>query len=112
MNIKIGDYKIETDSLQFVVKSKRIIQESRLTKAENVGNEIWSAIAYCTSFESALRFIPQEALRDNDDIVVIKEKLDQIQADIKAIKTLPIITVKEESRIDIEELVEEGIENE
>lgn len=98
--------------MQFIVKSKRIIQEGRLTKAENVGNEIWVAVAYPTTFESALKFIPQECLRDNSGISVIKEKLEQIQADIKAIKELPIIECKEKSKIDIEELAEEGLENE
>lgn len=111
MNITIGDYKIESDSMQFVVKKKRIVEESKRTKAENIGDERWIPIAYAVKFEQALLFVPQEALRDNDDIVVIKEKLDQIQADIKAIKTLPIIAVKEESKIDIEEVGEE-LENE
>ena len=36
MNIKIGDYKIETDSLQFIVKSRRVIEESKIDIEELV----------------------------------------------------------------------------
>lgn len=85
MKINIGDYQITTDERQFVVSKKSIVQESRLTKAENVGKEVWRDIAYCTNLNSALKFLPQQAIRDNDDILVIKEKLEQIESDIKTI---------------------------
>lgn len=91
MKINIGDYLIETDERQFIVKSKKVTEESRLTKEENIGKETWKAVAYCTAFSYALKFVPQRALKDNDDISVIKEKLEQIQADIKAIEELPVI---------------------
>ena len=40
MKINIGDYKIETDERQFIVKAKTIVKESKMTKAENVGKEV------------------------------------------------------------------------
>lgn len=85
MKIKIGDYQITTDERQFVVSKKSIIQEGKFTKAENVGKEIWRDIAYCTNLNSALKFLPQQAIRDNDDILVINEKLKQIESDIKSL---------------------------
>src|SRR5471030_1305365 len=106
MNMTIGDYKIETDNIQFIVKSKKITEEGRMTKEENVGKETWKAIAYPTTFDSALKFIPQQVIRDNNDISVIKDKLEQISADIKAVRELPIIVAKieKDNGIDIEEI--------
>jgi hypothetical protein len=106
MKINIGEYTIESDSLQFIVKEKGIVQESRLTKAENVGKEKEKVVAYCTRFEDALKFIPQQVLKTNDDIVIILEKLNQIQGDIKAITKYPVIEVKAEKE------EKENIENE
>jgi hypothetical protein len=96
MKISIGEYLITTDERQFIVSKKSIVQESRLTKAENVGNEIIKTVAYCTKFEDTLRFIPQHVLKTNDDIVIIKDKLNQIHEDIKAITEYPIIVAKAE----------------
>ena len=96
MKINIGDYSIASDNLQFIVSKKSIIQESRLTKAENVGNETIKPIAYCTKFDEALKFVPQDVLRSNDDINIIMDKLNQIHEDIKQIKEYPVIVVKSE----------------
>jgi hypothetical protein len=103
MEIKVGDYKVRTDSLQFIVEGRTIIQEGRLTKAENVGKERWQPVAYCTKLEDALKFIPQKVFRDNEDINIIKGKLEQIQADIKAIKEIPQIENKDTVTITKEE---------
>jgi len=101
MNIKIGDYQITSDSMQFIVNKISIVQESRLTKAENVGNETSKVIAYCGKFAEALRFIPQDILKTNEDILIIEEKLDQIRADIKALEAYPVIFIKEEPKVKI-----------
>lgn len=82
MDIKIGDYQIVSDERQFVVKVSRKVTDN---ESENYGKDYMQNVAYCTSFDSALRFIPQQVLRSNNDITVIKEKLNQIQADIKAL---------------------------
>jgi hypothetical protein len=104
MKINIGRYTIESDNLQFIVKEKGIVQESRLTKAENVGKEKEKVVAYCTKFEDALKFIPQQVLKTNDDVVIIMDMLRRIQADIKAITEYPVIVVKadKEEKEDVE----------
>jgi len=107
MKIIIEDYKIESDSQQFVVKSKRIIQNSE--KEGLNGEEAWTPKAYCVKFDEALRWIPQETLRTNDDIVVIKDKLDRIQADIKAITLMPVIFVKADNEITIKKDIYESL---
>lgn len=97
MKINIGDYLIETDERQFIVKAKKVVEESRLTKQENIGKEYYQPIAYCTSLNSALKFIPQQVLRSNDDITIIMDKLKQIEVDIN---TLP-----QPIKIEVEKIV-------
>lgn len=106
MKINIGEYTIESDNLQFIVKEKGIVQESKFTKAENVGKEKEKVVAYCTKFEDALKFIPQQVLKTNDDISVVMNMLRQIKADIKAITEYPVIVVKAEKE------EKENVENE
>lgn len=89
MKINIGDYLIESDSMQFIVKEKKIVQEG-----ENKGKEYWVNAAYCCKFDEALRFIPNEVLKSNDDINIITSKLNQIHEGIKAITYMPTIEIK------------------
>ncbi|MCE5221884.1 MAG: hypothetical protein LLF98_11655 [Clostridium sp.] len=103
MNIKIGEYQITSDSMQFIVNKIGIVQESRLTKAENVGKETSRVIAYCGKFDEALRFIPNDVLKSNDDINIIIDKLSEIKADIKQIKEYPVIESKDGVNISKEE---------
>lgn len=91
MNIKIGDYQIESDSLQFIVKERRIAQEGK-----NKGEEYWTNPKYIVDFKDVLRYIPQQVLRANDDISIIMDKLSQIQADIQALERKPVIYIKNE----------------
>lgn len=90
MKVIIGDYLIETDERQFIVKSKKVIEDGKLTKKENIGKERLQPIAYCTTIDSALKFVPQQVLKTSDDILVIIEKLEQIDRDIKALNKLSI----------------------
>lgn len=98
MKINIGEYLIESDSMQFIVKEKKIVQDG-----VNRGNAYYIAIAYCCKFDEVLRFIPNEVLRTNDDISTIIDKLNQIQADIRAIKEIPQINDKDTIAITKEE---------
>lgn len=111
MKIDIGDYLIESDSLQFVVSRKSIVQEGKFTKAENIGKETFKPIAYAVKFEEILRYIPQDTIRNNEDINIIKEKLDLIRANIEAITEYPTIFIKEEkkSELEIEEIEKEEV---
>lgn len=104
MKIKLGDYLIESDERQYIVKVKKVVEEGRLTKKENIGKEYWQPIAYCTGFDSALKFIPEQALRSNEDILAIKEKITQIHEHSKEYKK-----IEEEIKKVYKEKLEEAI---
>lgn len=95
MNIKIGDYQITSDNMQFIVNKIGIVQESRLTKAENVGKETIKPIAYCSKFKEVLGYVPDDVLKSNDNINTIMDKLNAIQEDMKRLKEYPKIKTKE-----------------
>lgn len=78
MKLKLGDYFIETDERQYKVRKY-------LSKDKEGKKDLYKSIAYCTTLCDSLKFIPQQAIRDNDDISVIKDKLTQIEQEIKAI---------------------------
>lgn len=103
MKINVGDYQITSDSLQFIVSRKNIVKEGVFTKEENIGKEVYKPIAYCCKFQEALSYVPNDALKVNDDMNVIKDKLSEIKADIEQIKEYPVIVVKEEPKVKIEE---------
>lgn len=83
MEFNLGKYKIKSDERQYIVYKQDFVKESKLTKAENIGKEKWTPIAYFTSLENALKFVPQEVIRSNDDISIVMDKLEQIEAIIK-----------------------------
>ena len=99
MRVEISNYIIETDSLQFIIKEKGIVQEGRLTKAENVGKEKETTLGYYTKFEDVLKAIPQEVLKGNDDMNIIKDKLIEIKAVIEAIDITPQVESSEDITI-------------
>lgn len=78
MKIKLGDYFIETDERQFKVKKY-------LGKDKDAEKDLYKTYAYCTTLSTALKFISQQAIRDNDDISVILDRLTQIERDIEDI---------------------------
>lgn len=96
MNIKVGNYLIESDSLQFIVKEKKIKQDG-----EKKGEEYFVNKGYCCKFEDVLKFVCDEVLRSNDDISLILDKLTQIQADIQALEYKPVIYIKPEPKVKI-----------
>lgn len=78
MKIKLGDYFIETDERQFKVKKY-------LGKDKDGEKDLYKTYAYCTTLSTALKFIPQQAIRDNDDISIVLDKLTQIEREIEDI---------------------------
>jgi len=78
VKFKLGDYFIETDERQFKVKKY-------LGKDKEGEKDLYKTYAYCTTLITALKFIPQQVLRDNEDINVIKEKLSKIEQDMELI---------------------------
>lgn len=86
MEINIGDYLLVSNENNFIVQKKKIIQASKLTKPENVGKINWVDDGYFSNFDSALKYLSNRVLLDNDDLVIIKDKLDEIHSSIKEIK--------------------------
>jgi hypothetical protein len=78
MKNKLGDYFIETDERQFKVKKY-------LGKDKDGEKDLYKTYAYCTTLSTALKFIPQQEIRDNDDISVVLDRLTQIERDIEDI---------------------------
>lgn len=85
MKMEFEDYIISTDEMQFIVYKKKTIQDSRLTKPENIGKEVTEVLGYFSSLEYALKFLAKKTLLDNDDLSVIKEKLSSIEATAREI---------------------------
>ncbi|MCW6124741.1 hypothetical protein [Clostridium sporogenes] len=82
MILEFENYRIKTDSRQFVVQKKKVVQAGRLTKEENIGKEYWEDEAYCTTFNFALKLLRKKILLDNDDLKVIVNKLNQLESKI------------------------------
>ena len=75
MKIKLDDYFIESDERQYKVRTKAGVDKK--------GNDIFKTLAYCTTLYGALKFIPEQVIRNNEDINIIKDKLTQIEQEIK-----------------------------
>lgn len=82
MKLDLGDYRIESDERQFIVQAKSIIKESKLTKEENIGKEVFKTVAYLPTLSMCLKFIGNKIVLDNDDINTIKDKLDALRKEI------------------------------
>ena len=88
MFLELDNYRLTSDERQFIISKKRVIQAGRLTKAENVGKEVWEEVKYYTDIKFALKFLGNSVLLDNDDIVVIKQKLDLLANKIEEFNKL------------------------
>ncbi|WP_338630852.1 hypothetical protein [Clostridium baratii] len=99
MKLDLGDYRIESDERQFIVQAKSVIRESKLTKEENIGKEIFKTVAYLPTLPMCLKFIGNKIVLDNDDINTIKDKLDGLRKEIS--KLNHVLEVEYESGSDI-----------
>lgn len=86
MKVNIGDYRLVTNDNNFIIQKKKIIQASKVTKPENVGKESWIDDGYFSNFDSALKYVSNRVLLDNDDLSIIKNKLVEIHTSINEIK--------------------------
>lgn len=96
MKLQISGYLIESDSMQFIVKEKRIAKDG-----ENKGKEYWTNNKYMVKFCDVLKYITDQVLRINDDMSVILDKLEQINNEIAKLEKYPVIFIKEESKVKI-----------
>ena len=97
-----GEYKIESDSMQFIVKKRKIIKDSKLTKPENIGKEVYEDFAYCRQLSFAIKTIGDQILLDNKELSVIIEKLRDLQLEISKITNLLELSVIVEDKDDEE----------
>jgi len=65
-----------------------IIQASKITKKENVGNENWTNIGYFPRLEQSIRLVSKHILLTNDDLSTIIDKLNNIEIQLKGIDTM------------------------
>lgn len=85
MKTTIGKFIIETDSRQYVVYERCIVNVGATSKEENIGNEYNKPIDYFNTLKSAYKFIGERTVKTNDDIETILNKLQEI---INCIKEL------------------------
>lgn len=93
MEFNLSDYKITTDERQYILYKRGVIQDSERTKAHNVGREKWTPIAHFTRLECALKFIPQNVIKTNDDLCVVMDKLNAIEWILKELLNINKKTV-------------------
>lgn len=90
MQIELGNgkFRIESDSLQFVVKQRKVTQASRMTKAENIGNVSYVDIGYFTKIENALKCVGDQIVKDVPNLLDIIKELKNLQKEIAAMSAL------------------------
>ena len=116
MIIKLSnEYKIVTNTMEFVVQKMNIIVKGENTKEENVGKENWTSIGYFPKINQAIQCVSKHILLVNDDLDVIVNKLNEIDIKVEEIRhQLENTRVKdlikqnkiEETKIEDEEEVE------
>jgi len=80
------EYRITSDSEQFIVQKMSIIQDGKFTKAENIGKPKWSDIGYFPKVNQALKFVSNNILLTNKDLDIIINKLNLLDIKIEAIR--------------------------
>ena len=78
MKVTIGKFIIETDSRQYVIYERCIVNVETATKEENIGKEYNKPIGYFNHLEEAYKFIGERTVKTNDDVEIILNKLQEI----------------------------------
>jgi hypothetical protein len=87
MEIKIGQFKIVSDSTQFTIYEEKTTGE----KAKNSGEIVDKVVGYYSTFESCLKAIPTKALLRSDAtelwqaIQVVESYRDMISDALKGV---------------------------
>jgi hypothetical protein len=53
-----ADYRIESDSRQWIVKQRKITQSG-----DNIGDEAWKVLGYCVSLEHAVNLLADRRIK-------------------------------------------------
>lgn len=96
MKVRVGDYKIETDSYNFIVKN--IYMADIKNEAGEVirTEEKEKIVGYTGTLEQALSLVRDRILFDNDDLKEISRKLTILSIKIGGIKSALERVVKSE----------------
>jgi len=95
MNIEFKNgYKVVTDSLQFIVQKRKVVQAGVKTKEENIGNVVFENVAYCSTLDFALKTIGQKLVLDIDGLQEIRIALNSLEREIVAMTKLLQVEVK------------------
>ncbi len=78
-------FRITSDHFQYIVEQKKVVKESKLTKKENVGNIIYTHIAFCSTLDHALKTIGNQLRLDIDGLQDIKIALNSLEKEITAL---------------------------
>ena len=81
-------FRISSDSLQFIVEKKRIIQKSAKTKEENIGKIVYEHVAFCPTLDHALKSVGRQLCLDIDGLQDIKKALIGLEKEIKVMSDL------------------------
>lgn len=82
MILEFENYRMKTDTRQFIVQKRKVVQVGRFTKEENIGKEYWEDEAYYSTLNSALKLLKKKVLLDNDDLKVIISNLNELESKI------------------------------
>lgn len=87
MKLDLGDYKIESDTLNFVLKERRYVEQRGEDKKPNgVLIERFVDVGYFSSIGQVLNHIPTRIALMNDDIEVINSKIVALNETIKSLE--------------------------
>lgn len=89
MNFDLGEYRIKKDERQFIIQSKRIVEEGKRTKEENIGKEVYKNLAYYTTFKGAVKYLSNRIILDNNDINTVINKLNSLEKKIESLNNEP-----------------------
>jgi hypothetical protein len=90
-------FRIKSDSLQFIVEKKKIIQAGANTKEANIGSITWGHVAFCPTLDFALRAVGRQLCLDIDGLQDIKKAINSLEKEITAMTELLQVEVNFEN---------------
>lgn len=98
MKFELRDFLIESDSFCYTLykkeKRKKTTVAGKTTAPEKVGEEILVQVGYFPTIDSAMRRMGDSVVKENDDIEVVIEKLDNLEREIFEISNKLNLRVK------------------
>ncbi len=78
MKVMIGEFTIESDTKQYVVYERRVVELETANIDENVGKEYIKPIGYFSKLKEAYKFIGERTVKTNHNVETILNKLEEI----------------------------------